>query len=209
VLLSIKMAADDESRSITPTIPDEEVGEHDAEQADDTGGGKASNAAGKGAKAGQATAQGGRQKRARSKGTDPNGQQAGNDNTKDDNTDGKKKGKATTVLKKPAMAGVSKKPAGKHGSVSQASTGVAGKPETKQQVAKKPAGSDATVSGAEASNTGRQSGKASTGYQRMMEMSREFQQKRNAAKDIVFCLSMPWFVLIERTYCSCTAASSY
>ena len=63
LLLSIKMAADEESKSITPTaLEDEDCGEHDAEQTDDTRPGKATKAAGKDAKAGPETAQGGQKK---------------------------------------------------------------------------------------------------------------------------------------------------
>ena len=90
------------------------------------------------------------------------------------------------VAKKPAMAGVSKKTAGKGAKGNQATTGVAEQADANQQVGKKPAASDATVLGAESSNTGKKPSKASTGYQRIMEMSKEFQQKRKASKDSVF-----------------------
>ena len=190
LLLSIKMAAEHESSSITPTIPDEEAGDQEEKKEvgdKKSGGGKASNADGKGAKAGKASGRGGRPKRARSNETDPKEEKAG-----------KKKDKAPTVLRKPAKAAkaakagkVSKKPATRADSAKPAAGGV----DDKKEVTEK--------------NAGRQSGKAATGYQRLMEMSKDFQKKMKEAKDIVFCLSMPWFVLIERTCCSCTAASSY
>ena len=94
------------------------------------------------------------------------------------------------VLKKPSMAGVPTKPSGKSAKGNQASTGVAGKAKAHEKAAKKPSSSDATVLGAESSNTGKKPSKASTGYQRIMEMSKEFQQKREASKDSVF-FSMP------------------
>ena len=101
------------------------------------------------------------------------------------------------AAKKPAAAVVPEKKAKAAAKAKHARTGVSAKAKAKAAVMKKPAVKDDIEPSADATNHGKKRPNVTTGYQRIMEMSKEFQNKRNTPKDSIFLKVRLGFFLIE------------